>query len=99
MVGATGLEPANLSLPKRALYQAELRPGTGGHFAISRTILCHAAPTVRDRSLSKAATHNSRRTLRDRLETHLRRVTKPLRSANRRATPRVRFADSNPAPT
>ena len=26
MVGATGLEPANLPLPKRALYQAELRP-------------------------------------------------------------------------
>src|SRR5205814_7575171 len=28
-IGAAGFEPADLRSPKRALYQAELRPGTG----------------------------------------------------------------------
>ncbi len=28
-LGATGFEPANLSVPNRALYQAELHPAVG----------------------------------------------------------------------
>src|SRR5579871_2422360 len=51
MVGATGLEPAILPLPKRALYQAELRPDAMPSQLLDRLspmAICAADFTLRD---------------------------------------------------